>query len=414
MALTKLLTDVSNIQALADQVKGQATTLKQTFDKAGNDVKTYINDTLTAEIEAIFATKTENGLKADSTSVYSKTEMDSIIGGINNAGKVEITDSYYTAIADNTANFTISGYDSASQYLELIYNNTLLIKDVEYTMSGTVVNLNGWSLANGEKIYYKITSNLISTPTSTFPSSLVSIDTSNFSGILNSSIDTVQKLADFIDDNIGGTVSGSTYYVATTGNDSNNGTYVSTPFRTIAKAVSMIPKNLDDNCYIISIANGDYTSETAAFYGLANYYGSGYIIIRGTGGHPVVPYTPINNCTCRKISFEDISFSAVGAYAMIAEDVNYLEIYSCLFNTSGTLIGLFTTNSKVSVSGTTTFSNQGTAVSATEMSTIFMKNVSGSGNNKVLEAITGSTIIKNGSMPTGTTAETVSSGGVIR
>lgn len=56
MSLTKLTTDLENIQALSDkpnEIEGlTADELKAKFDKAGSDIKTYINDTLTTEVDS--------------------------------------------------------------------------------------------------------------------------------------------------------------------------------------------------------------------------------------------------------------------------------------------------------------------------------------------------------------------------
>lgn len=55
MPLTKLTTNVNNIQALSDQpntVDGLTSSqLKEKFDKAGADIKSYINNTLTEELD---------------------------------------------------------------------------------------------------------------------------------------------------------------------------------------------------------------------------------------------------------------------------------------------------------------------------------------------------------------------------
>lgn len=60
MALTKFLTDVNNIQALSDrpnEIDGLTSAeLKQRFDKAGGDIKNYLNNTLTSEIDTALAT----------------------------------------------------------------------------------------------------------------------------------------------------------------------------------------------------------------------------------------------------------------------------------------------------------------------------------------------------------------------
>ena len=75
MALTKLTTNLNNIQALHDRpnVTDGLTSdeLKEKFDKAGNDIKSYINNTLTEEID---------DLTADN---YSKSEIDTMFSGLS-------------------------------------------------------------------------------------------------------------------------------------------------------------------------------------------------------------------------------------------------------------------------------------------------------------------------------------------
>ena len=59
MALTKLTASMNNIQALSDQpntIDGLTSSeLKERFDKAGADIKTYINGTLTEELDDVIA-----------------------------------------------------------------------------------------------------------------------------------------------------------------------------------------------------------------------------------------------------------------------------------------------------------------------------------------------------------------------
>jgi parallel beta-helix repeat protein len=56
VAITKLITDVNNVQALADRPNSNdgltANELKEVFDKAGADIKDYINNILTPEIDS--------------------------------------------------------------------------------------------------------------------------------------------------------------------------------------------------------------------------------------------------------------------------------------------------------------------------------------------------------------------------
>lgn len=73
MALTKLTTNLNNIQALHDKPNTAdgltADQLKEKFDKAGNDIKTYINSTLTEELDAAISNE------------YTKTEVDTMFTG---------------------------------------------------------------------------------------------------------------------------------------------------------------------------------------------------------------------------------------------------------------------------------------------------------------------------------------------
>lgn len=59
--LTRFTKNVNNIQSLSDKPNETdgltAQGLKERFDKAGNDIKTFINGTLISEIETHFNTK---------------------------------------------------------------------------------------------------------------------------------------------------------------------------------------------------------------------------------------------------------------------------------------------------------------------------------------------------------------------
>lgn len=84
MTLSKFTGETNNIQSLPDQPTETAMELKAKFDKTGAELKDYINNTLTEEID------TELGNKADSNNVYKKEEVDELTNGIilneNNEG----------------------------------------------------------------------------------------------------------------------------------------------------------------------------------------------------------------------------------------------------------------------------------------------------------------------------------------
>lgn len=63
-AISKLIVDVNNIQALSDrpnEIDGLTSAeLKAKFDKAGADIKTYLNEVLTEELDSKFSSITED------------------------------------------------------------------------------------------------------------------------------------------------------------------------------------------------------------------------------------------------------------------------------------------------------------------------------------------------------------------
>ena len=74
MSLTKLTENLNKVSSLPDKPTLQADELKSVFDEAGNVIKSYINETLTEEIEKLVSdtaktTKTtvENSLTSTST-----------------------------------------------------------------------------------------------------------------------------------------------------------------------------------------------------------------------------------------------------------------------------------------------------------------------------------------------------------
>ena len=55
MALAKLVADLNIHQGKPDKVRGQAAATKEYFDKAPNDIKDFINGTLTVEVDTLNA-----------------------------------------------------------------------------------------------------------------------------------------------------------------------------------------------------------------------------------------------------------------------------------------------------------------------------------------------------------------------
>lgn len=104
MAFTRFSTNVQNITALPNKVTGQSSTLKQTFDKAGVDIKTALNALMT-ELEA---TASASSLGATSTTTVSTT-IQGIISAFDTAIAARYTSTQTdTAISSATNNLVTS------------------------------------------------------------------------------------------------------------------------------------------------------------------------------------------------------------------------------------------------------------------------------------------------------------------
>lgn len=91
MALTKLTANLNNIQALSDRPNASdgltADELKERFDRAGNEIKSYINNTLTEELDSVVSdtyttTEIDNMFSGLSSTYYNKTQIDNTVSGL--------------------------------------------------------------------------------------------------------------------------------------------------------------------------------------------------------------------------------------------------------------------------------------------------------------------------------------------
>lgn len=76
-----------------------------------------------------------------------------------------------------------------------------------------------------------------------------------------------------------------TYYVSTTGSDSNDGLAIGTPFATIAKALTVISATIDTAGFAVTIqlADGTYTNSVGV---IPSWVGGGQVIINGNVSTP--------------------------------------------------------------------------------------------------------------------------------
>lgn len=148
MSLTKFTGATNWIRSLINKPTKPASELKEDFDKAGDLIKTYINETLTEEID----TQLEN--KANNSDVYSKTEANTLLGE-----KANSADVYTKAESDNLLNNKANKKDvytktESDNLLNDKANSTDLIK---YKLNGDFAVLTGtadFSSRNSKNISY--------------------------------------------------------------------------------------------------------------------------------------------------------------------------------------------------------------------------------------------------------------------
>lgn len=112
MALTKLEADVNNIQKLSDkpnEIDGLTSAeLKEKFDKAGADIKTYVNSILTEELDTILATipNTSNFVTQDDSRLTNSRQCNNTFDNWNTA-RENLKIKYGTSLPTTVENGTI-------------------------------------------------------------------------------------------------------------------------------------------------------------------------------------------------------------------------------------------------------------------------------------------------------------------
>ena len=209
------------------------------------------------------------------------------------------------------------------------------------------------------------------------------------------------------------TTANLTYYVATTGSDSNNGLAVGTPFLTIAKAISMIPQ-IVNHAVIVNLAVGTY-NENILINGV---FGNSAIAIQGATDlansvNYKVDSLSINNCFAN-ISVIGINFITTTSPGIYCGCSTYCWIRFCTIDGAAAFDGLKAAKGSATQIRECSISNKNQAITADEQARVFSYLNSGTGNTTVFMAAKAGEIVKSGVQPTGTTAESAITGGLIR
>lgn len=192
------------------------------------------------------------------------------------------------------------------------------------------------------------------------------------------------------------------------GDDANDGLSESTAWKTIGRAIKALQSMLINHTVNVNIKSGIY-DETV---NVTNIFGSGYLTISGlyVSDQPwsKVKSIQIKGCVCRvRVRyFEPTTSSEVE----LSNNVG-VELEDVLSEVSGSY-GVIVYRSTCTVRRCT-FSNKGTAIRSADQSTIYSVGNFGTNNTRGLEAMYGGEIMKDGSQPSGSTAESKWAGGQI-
>lgn len=204
-----------------------------------------------------------------------------------------------------------------------------------------------------------------------------------------------------------------TYYVATTGSNSNDGLSAGSPFLTIAYALSKIPKNVY-HTITINVASGTY-NETIL---LTSFNGSGALNIYGGTDLASAVNFKVNdivvsttNCNISIRGFELLTTTNIAIQIFRSMKINLSYCTTTVLATS--YRGIYIDYSKVFIANCL-ISNRQYALYVRENSEVVSSDwSSGSGNSNGIYAIYGGKIAKSGTQPQGTIAESVAGGGII-
>lgn len=175
-----------------------------------------------------------------------------------------------------------------------------------------------------------------------------------------------------------------TIYVSTTGNDNTGLGTSASPYRTITKALSVIPKNLNGKTVTISIAAGTYAEDVKV-----KHFSCG--TIKFTGSSTVTMNSlEVSSCVLR-VDFLSLAFT--GSVGLSVNECGAFITSSGNVTTTGSSVGIAAhEGSYVYVGGGVTFNTVTTGISANSASNVYVSDIFGSNVGTSMIASTGAQI----------------------
>lgn len=173
-----------------------------------------------------------------------------------------------------------------------------------------------------------------------------------------------------------------TVYVATTGSDAVGDGSQASPFATITKALSAIPKNLNGFSATINIAAGIYSENVTI-----QHFGNGNLALTGVSGASVTVTSMLVD-NVKTLEINNISLNISGSFLhLIGSNVRVLSPFSASGGQYGVYVSYF---SKAVFTNTVTINNTtANAIISTNGSTVYIQRLAGSGNNVALSSTRG-------------------------
>lgn len=160
-------------------------------------------------------------------------------------------------------------------------------------------------------------------------------------------------------------------YVATTGNDTTGNGTAAAPFKTITKALSVIPKNLAGKNASITIGAGTYPEAVT----VSGFSGGSLTLTGVTNAAITINSLSIIGCMCNITSIKFITSSAVGVTVSNSAALISTGDFTC----TGSSVGIKVTGcSRAHVVGTVNITNAKTAVEVINCSSAFISSIDGS------------------------------------
>lgn len=184
MAISKLTEDLNIIQALDDEPNDtgglSSAQLKAKFDEAAGKIKAFLNNTLTAELEALLNGKMAAPAQEGATGQYLKTDGAGGRSWDTPSGSGDMLQSVYDADADGTvdaADTAAACTGNAATADRLKTARTFTVKDADETNAGAAVSFDG-----SGNIVVKL------------PAAIKAVLTGNVAGNVNGNAATASKL----------------------------------------------------------------------------------------------------------------------------------------------------------------------------------------------------------------------------